>query len=84
MAGVSPEDLQRAFAVWWEPSYRDLVLEGRLANALPVWGLLGAHPVATVVDPEATPHVTSSADAELAAVLGGSWPHDLVLPALPS
>src|SRR4051812_39365013 len=32
---VHPDDLQRAFRVWWEPEYQDLVLDGWLANALP-------------------------------------------------
>jgi hypothetical protein len=40
--GIDPDELQRAFAVWWEPAYKDLRLSGRLANAIGPWGLLAA------------------------------------------
>ena len=40
--GVHPDDLQRTFAVWWEPEYQDLRLDGRLANSVKPWGMLGA------------------------------------------
>ena len=53
--GVHPDDLQRAFRVWWEPGYADLGLDGLPANALPGWGLLGAATHAEVRDPEQTP-----------------------------
>ncbi|MGI8872755.1 MAG: hypothetical protein ACR2KP_00220 [Egibacteraceae bacterium] len=80
---VHPHDLQQAFALWWEPEYRSLVLDGRLANELPVWGLLAAHAQAHVLDENATPYVDRSTDPGLARVLTGRWPHDEVLGALP-
>lgn len=79
---VHPDDLQTAFRVWWEPEYRDLTLDGRLANALPVWGLLAAPVHAAVRDLAETPYCTSSTDAELQAVLSDAWPHEVVLDAI--
>jgi hypothetical protein len=35
--GVHPGDLQRAFRVWREPEYENLLLEGALANSVPPW-----------------------------------------------
>lgn len=32
--GIHPDDLQRAFAIWWQPEYTELTLDGALANAL--------------------------------------------------
>lgn len=81
--GVHPDELQRAFHVWWEPEYRDLVLEGRLANALPVWGLLGVQVQARVHDENETPYVDHSQNPVMTQVLTGQWDHDLVLAALP-
>ena len=80
---VHPDDLQHAFRVWWEPSYRDLVLEGRLGNALPRWGLLAAPARALVRDVEQTPYVSESSDPKLSDVLAREWPHDDVLAGLP-
>lgn len=75
--------LRHAARCWHEPEYADLTIDGKLANTLPVWGLLDAPVRATVVDPHEVPHITSSDDAEMATVLAGEWAHELVLPALP-
>jgi hypothetical protein len=80
--GVSPDDLQHAFRVWWEPEYLDLVIQGQLANALPVWGLLAAPVRALVRDPEQAPYCADSPDEEFAAVLTDEWSHELVLDAI--
>ena len=80
---IHPDDLQRIFGVWWEPVYRDLVVEGWLANALPPWGLLAAPATAAVREVDQTPYVTRSSDPELEAVLTHEWPHDEVLDGLP-
>lgn len=82
--GVHPDDLQAAVAVWWEPRYRDLVLDGNLANALPGWGLLGAPVRARVRDEDETPYVVQSADPALTRVLTERWPHETVLATLPA
>lgn len=80
---VHPDDLQRAFSVWWEPRYRDLALDGRLANELPVWGLLGVPAQARVQNEDETPYVHHSRDPSLARVLSEQWPHDEILATLP-
>jgi hypothetical protein len=80
---VHPDDLQRAFRVWWEPDYANLVLDGRIANVVPPWGLL-AKPVRAVVrDTEETPYCDHSSDADVARVLSDEWPHPQILDALP-
>lgn len=81
--GVHPDELQRAFHVWWEPEYRDLVLEGRLANTLPVWGLLSVPVQARVQDENETPYVDHSDNSVMTQVLTEQWDHDLILAALP-
>ena len=82
-AGVHPDDLQRAFRVWWEPEYENLRLEGALANSVPPWGLLAAPVTLAVKDPEHTPYCVSSSDHMLSRVLGQEWPHKDVLETLP-
>jgi hypothetical protein len=82
--GIHPDQLQGTFAVWWEPEYAHLRLEGLFANTIEPWGLLAAPATATVHDPEQTPYVTDSTDADLSSVLNTLWPHDQVLPHLPS
>jgi hypothetical protein len=75
--GVHPKQLQKAFAVWWgdNPKYLDLHLDGRLANRIDPWDLLGAPVVATVLNSEETPYCTSSEDQLLSQVLADVWPH---------
>lgn len=77
--GVHPDDLQAAFAVWWEPEYPSLRLEGRLANSVPPWGLLAVPVSLAVRDPEHTPYCVASPDATLTAVLNDAWPREDVL-----
>jgi hypothetical protein len=79
---VHPDDFQRAYRIWWEPEYADLVLDGWLANALPGWGLLATPVRAVVRDPEETPYCSESPDQRLNAVLSQRWPHDVVLDAI--
>lgn len=82
--GVHPDDLQRAFRVWWEPDYRDLVLRGHLANTLPVWGLLATPAVAHVVDDDTTPVIDESPDPTFARLLAEEHPHEELLSSLPA
>ncbi|WP_155859323.1 DUF2199 domain-containing protein [Cellulomonas sp. KRMCY2] len=71
--GVTPDDLKRASEVWWEPEYAELVIDGRLANALPPDIEVGA-PVRLVVrDPEHTPYCDSSTDPRLQSLLTSTW-----------
>jgi len=81
--GIHPAQLQPTFAVWWEPEYTDLRLEGFLANKIAPWGLLAAPVIATVRNPDETPYLTESPDPTLTAVLTNTWPHEKVLPHLP-
>ena len=80
---VRRRDLRRAHRVWWSPDYPALVLDGRLANALPVWGLLAVPARARVRDPGETPYVVESTHPELTRVLSEQWPHEDLLAALP-
>jgi hypothetical protein len=81
--GVDPAELRRAASIWWKPEYAGLELDGRLANALPGWGLLAAPAHAAVVDPDATPYIISSTDHEFNHVLLDEWPHEDILDRLP-
>ena len=81
--GVHPDDLQRAYKAWWSPEYPSLELDGRLANAVSPWGLLGSRVRAVVRDPEHTPYLDSTPEPDLAAVLTQEWPHGTVLAVLP-
>lgn len=77
--GIHPDQLQGVFAVWWEPQYADLRLDGILANRIEPWGLFPTPATATVRDPEHTPYIASSPDPLLEEVLTRTWPHEDVL-----
>ncbi len=80
---IDPRELQRVFAIWWEPEYKDLHLDGFLANSLQPWGLLGVPVGLAVRDPQQTPYCSASPDARLAEVLSRQWPHEDILDSLP-
>ena len=81
---VSPEDLRRAWEVWWTPAYRDLCLTGILANRLPAWeDQTYVKPLtAAVRDPESAPYAADSSDDFMRRVLHAEWPHEVVLGAI--
>ena len=81
--GVDPAELQRAFAVWWEPQYQDLALQGFLANSIPPWNLFGVPVSLTVRDQDHVPYCSASPDQHLERVLRDQWPHAEILDALP-
>jgi hypothetical protein len=81
--GVHPDDLRRAFETWWTPEYFHLRLEGRLANALPAWEVLGVPVTLAVKDPEATPYCVGSSSQGLHSVLTNEWDHERILAGLP-
>lgn len=64
--------------MWWgDPEvYRDLRLDGLLANTIQPWGLLGTPVIATVLDPDQTPYCTESPDALMTRILHDIWPRD--------
>jgi hypothetical protein len=80
---VHPDDLQRAFAAWWQPEYAGLRLDGFLANSVKPWDLLYAAVSLEVRNPEETPYCSASSDPGLSRVLADEWPHEDLLLALP-
>ena len=80
---IEPRELRRAFAVWWEPEYRDLSLDGSLANLIHPWDLLAAPVRLAVRDPQQTPYCVTSSHLQLSRVLSEQWPHEVVLDSLP-
>jgi hypothetical protein len=82
---VEPDALQTVADVWSTPEYRNVVVSGRLANAIPPWGdeVLGAAATATVIDPDHSPYITASEDGVLSRVLDEEWPGEVVLATLP-
>jgi hypothetical protein len=80
---ISPEDLQRAFEVWWKPEYAEMQLAGRLANEVPPWDVFRAPVDLAVRDSTEIPYCVSSSNSELAQVIADEWNHDLVLSTLP-
>lgn len=81
---VSPDDLRRAYEVWWKPEYAGLRLEGALANMLPGWEEeTYVKPLeVAVLDRDAVPYAVASTDAFMRKVLGDEWPHEDVLAAV--
>lgn len=79
---VHPSDLQHTFDVWWGPEYRDLRINGWLANAIEPWSLLAAPVEAAVRNVEETPYCEHSSDPDLDRVLREEWPHEAVFNAL--
>jgi hypothetical protein len=81
--GVHPDQLKRAYDVWWTPEYAKLSITGRLANALPGWEVFGAPVELAVTDVDATPYCVASSDRILESVLTDEWDHEAVLSRLP-
>jgi hypothetical protein len=81
--GIDPGELPRVFAIWWEPQYADLRLDGALANRIQPWGLLAAPVSLAVRDPGQTPYCSASLDPLFSRVLTNEWPHAEILDALP-
>ena len=73
--GIHPDDLHRAFDVWWAPEYQSLKLNGRLANPISQWDIYGKHVELAVIDPDATPVCVGSDDDVLRLVLSEAWDH---------
>jgi hypothetical protein len=80
---INPRQLQHVFAIWWAPEYKDLRLDGFLANSIQPWGLLSAPVGLAVRDPQQTPYCSASTDQQLSRVLGERWPHEDILDSLP-
>ena len=80
--GIDPHNLQTVLETWWSPAYRELVLDGRLANRIEPWGLLAAPVRLGVLDEDSIPFCLGSDDDRLGGVLSDEWNHEFVLTAL--
>jgi hypothetical protein len=82
--GVHPDDLKRAYELWWTDEYSALKLEGRLANMLPPWeSETYTRPLtARTRNVDEAPYAQSSTDAFMQRVLTDEWPHEFVLAAV--
>ena len=77
---VPSEDFRTAWQTWNVPEYKDLVLEGYLANVVAPWPEFPHALVkATVRDLDEVPVVTSSGNGDLMAVMMVEWPHARIL-----
>jgi hypothetical protein len=78
---IDPAKLTEVWEIWPSDRYKDLALNGYLANSIPPWGqaLLGAAATASVRQPAENPYVDSSSDPALQRVLSEQWPHDQIL-----
>lgn len=76
---ISPDDLQRTFAVWWEDEYAGLELDGFLANDITPWNLVRTPVKLAVRNIDHTPYCVKSTDRLLESVISESWPHEEIL-----
>jgi len=77
---VSSEDFRTAWRTWNYPEYKDLVLEGYLANDISPWGKLPHVLVkATVRETSQVRYASSSDDELVTRILSETWPHADVL-----
>ena len=81
---VHPNDLRHAWEVWREPAYKELRLQGLLANMLPGWeDETYIKPLETaVLDNEQVPYAVDSTDEFMRKVLLDEWSHESVLRAI--
>ena len=79
---VDADDFRTAWQTWNMPEYKDLELEGYLANVLEPWGQFPHAAVKTTVrDVNEVPIVTSATDPEVQKFLETEWRHNWALPA---
>jgi hypothetical protein len=78
---VHPDDLRHAWEVWRAPAYRDLRLQGVLANMLPGWkSETYAKPLeAAVLNVDHVPYAVDSSDEFMRRVILDEWPHELLI-----
>jgi hypothetical protein len=77
---VYNEDFKNAWQTWNFPEYKDLVLEGYVANKIEPWGKLPHGMVkAAVRDMEQVPYINSAENPDIARIIGDVWPHADVL-----
>ena len=77
---VYNDDFRQAWQTWNFPEYKDLVIEGYVANEIEPFDRFPHELVkATVRLPEHVPYLTSSEDETFTKLLGDTWPHAKVL-----
>ncbi len=77
---IDNEDFRTAWQTWNFPEYKDLEIEGYVANQIAPFDRF-AHALAkvTVREPEQVPYLTSSEDEAFTKLLTDTWPHAKVL-----
>ncbi|WP_030693599.1 DUF2199 domain-containing protein [Streptomyces globisporus] len=83
---VEEETFLRAAGIWDdEVAYPELVVRGRLANAVRPWGeeVLGAEFTGRISDPEELPYLREGHGPEAVRLLGETWDRDHVLARFP-
>jgi hypothetical protein len=72
---VDAREAKVAYDVWESKKYSDLILSGRLANAVPPWGekIFNADCKATVRDQDGLPFISSSSHPLLSKILVEPW-----------
>lgn len=78
---IDPNRMREVYDRWEDPSYRDLVLDGYLANSIPPWGraVLGAPATARVRSVDEIPHIEASPNGVLAEILTTDWDHEFFM-----
>ena len=77
---VDDDQLRHAHRVWTTDAYRDLTLEGTVANAIKPWPeLLGESARAVVRDVGTLPYLVAAEQNTLSRVLAEVWDRDDVL-----
>ena len=77
---IADEDFRTAWRTWNFPEYKDLAVEGYVANDIAPWGRLPHRLVRAVVrDMNQVPYLTSCDDETIGRILADEWPHADVL-----
>ena len=79
---VDRDDLVTAFNSWWDASYSDLRLTGRMANVIQPWDVYRASVDIAVRNPDELPYCVSSDSSAMQSLITQEWDHELVLSAL--
>ena len=77
---VPADEFRTAWQTWNFPEYKDLVLEGYLANVIAPWPEFPhALAKATVRDLDEVPVIVSSSHPDVTAIMHLEWPHARIL-----
>ncbi len=82
---VDLPDFNHAVEVWFGEAYGDLMLQGRIANAVPPWGatVIARQCTARVLVNDQIPYMTVSPDALVTRILKETWPASAIVASLP-